>query len=452
MIFLFMKPHFLRRVWQISWPTVVYSLLDTVVGMVDIYLAGMIGPRAVASIGFANQIILVLMITTISITTGTITLIAQYAGGKRHDLASSVAFHSLLLAVIAGVGIGFIGYTFAQPILLLLGAAPDVVEMGTDYLQVMMAGVIFMMINYSTNAVFRALGDTKTPLKIALYINILNPVSSYMFMFGVWGLPALGIQGIALGTVLARAIGALVALVILARPSRDVRVHRRMPFRKDIIYDILQIGLPTGFSGFFRNGARILFFAIIAATDAGTKAVAAATIGFQIRMVSIMPALAFQVATSALVGQSIGARRIEEAEEYGWTSIKLCSAIMAVTSIIVFFFPETLVSFFADSPDVIALSSITMRMIALEQFFNCVSIVVSGALAGAGDTKPFMRYTIIAQWLIMLPLAFILANLTPHDLTGAWLAWGFAPLVQMIMTIMRYMSGHWKTLRITPRK
>jgi putative MATE family efflux protein len=443
------KLHLWRDIWTISWPTVVYSLLETVVGLVDIYFAGFLGAEVVAAVGFARQIFLVLMIGTLSITTGTVTMVAQSYGARLYGRASAVAHHSLALAVVSGLFIGVIGVFVSRPLLVGLGASSSVILHGTLYLQVLMAGVIFMMINFSTNAVFRALGDTRTPLKIALLINLLNIVFSYVFIFGVWVFPVMGVMGIALGTILARFIGAILAMIMLANKERQVRIQFYTPFDKEIFYQILSIGIPSGFSGFFRNGARILFFSILAATQVGTIAVAAATVGFQIRMLAIMPALAFQVATSALVGQMIGAGKMVRAEEYGWTSITFCSVIMATVSLPVFLFPQFLVSLFTDHPEVLALSTLTLRAISLEQFCNSVAIVVSGALSGAGDTIPSMNYTIISQWLLMLPLAYYLSHMTSWDVTGAWIAWGFAPLVQMVLTLMRFMNGYWKTLRVT---
>ena len=92
---------------------------------------------------------------------------------------------------------------------------------------------------------------------------------------------------------------------------------------------------------------------------------------------------------------------------------------------------------------------IDTRAIAFEQFCNCVSIIASGALSGAGDTRPSMNYTLVSQWLLMLPLAYLLAEKTEYDITGAWIAWGFAPFIQMVLTLSRYFGGHWKTLRVT---
>lgn len=436
----------LRQLWSMSWPTVLYSLLESAVGLADIFLASFLGAGAIAAIGFSQQIFLVLMIGTLSITTGTITLVSQSFGSRRYEAASSLASHSVWLAVYAGVVIGAAGIWLAHSTLALLGAEGETLQEGTAYLRVLMAGVVFLMINFSTNGIFRALGDTVSPLKISMQINVLNVVFSYAFMFGPFFFPACGVMGAAIGTVIARAIGAGMAIGQLSKKNRLVRISLGGKQKISFFRGILDIGLPSGFAGFFRNGARILFFHILAVTVAGTTAIAVASIGFQIRSFAIMPALAFQIAAATLVGHSIGAKKIDQAEAFGWTAIRYCNAVLALESALVLVFPSWIMSWFTDSMETIEMGRMALRFIALEQFCNCISIIASGVLSGAGDTRPAMRYTILSQWILMLPLAYLLACCTTWDVFGAWLAWGFAPVIQVFLTLRRFIGGYWKTI------
>lgn len=436
----------LSNLLHLSWPTVVYTVMETLVGLVDIYFASFISDSATAALGFSRQIFLVLMIGTLAITTGTITLISQYCGARRYDLASSAAAHSLALAIAAGLVLGALGALLAEPALMALGAKPDVLEHGAPYLRILLGGVVFLMINFSTNAVFRAQGDALTPLKIALCVNLLNVLFSYVFLFGFWFIPSFGVMGIAIGTLVARAVGGAAAIIMLLDRKRLVSLDLSGKMQWSMMSTMLTVGTPSGLSGFLRNGARIVFLGILAATSASTAAVTAAAIGFQIRLFAIMPALAFQVATASLVGQSMGAGRINRAEDYAWTAIRFCSVVMAAISLAIIAAPEWIMRIFTNDMDTILIGAFALRWIALEQFCNCVSIVAGGALSGAGDTRPSMRYTLLSQWLIMLPLAVTLAYLTPWDVYGAWVAWGIAPAIQTVLTLRRVHCGAWKTL------
>lgn len=447
-----MVPHLsykaLKQLLILALPTVMYSMLEILVGAVDIYMAGFLGHEAVASIGFARQLFWVLMIGTLSITTGTITLISQHYGAKNYQLASSVAFHSIVLSIAGGIFFGFIGVWICTPSLYLIGARGDVLSESSGYLTILLSGVIFLLFNFSTTAIFRAIGDSKTPMKIAIIMNLLNILFNYLLIFGIGPLPEMGVKGIALGTILSRVVGAVIAFYLLTRPGCKVAIHFEKDIHLNIIYKMMSIGIPSGISGFARNGARILFFAIIVSTSYGTYAAAAATAGFQIRLFAIMPALAFQIAASTLVGQSIGKKDLDQADSIGWTNIAFVSSTLFFECVLLFCFPTKIISVFSNDPEVIALGVITLRCIAVEQFCNCVSIAAHGALAGSGDTTPSMRYTMITQWMIMLPCSLFLAYGIGWGLHGAWLAWACAPAIQAALTVNRFASGKWKKLAV----
>lgn len=445
----FINVTLLKRVWEISWPTVIFSLMETLIGLLDIFWAGFLGNDALAAIGLCRQLYLILMISAMAITTGTIALVAQFYGANRYDKASEIAFHSIFLAVFAGIILGVLGIVLATPVLMLLGAQEQVILYGSAYLRIIMTGLPFLLINYSANGTFRALGDAKTPLKIALLTYLLNAVFSYVFVFGFWFFPAIGVSGIALGMVLSRAVGACRALWILSGKDRLVRLHGVRRLYLTPLVQILRIGLPVGIAGLMRNGARVVFFSIIASSKAGTAALAAAAIVIQIRMITIMPSLAFQVGVSALVGQSIGQKNFDDAENYGWTSIKLSSFIMGIISIIVFLMPAFFMRIFTQEEEVIRIGTLCMRFIVLEQFWSCFSIVTGGVLVGAGDTKPTLYYAMISQWFLMLPLAYILTHFSSHDILGAWMAWGCAPILESILIFSRFRSGKWKQMKLT---
>ena len=328
-----------KRVWKISWPTVIYSMMETLVGLIDLFWAGFLGNDALAAIGLCRQFFMVIMISAMAITVGTIAMTSQYYGAGRYNKASEIAYHSLVMAVIAGIVFGVLGVLLTNPVLHLLGAENQVLVHGTKYLRILMGGFVFLLIIYSTNGVFRALGDPKTPLKISIFTYILNALLSYIFVFGLGFIPAMGVTGIAIGMVLSRAFGAFCSIRVLSRQGRLVRLDGFQRVSLEPLWYILRIGIPVGIAGFLRNGARMVFFAIIASSKAGTAALAAAAIVFQIRMITIMPSLAFQVGVSALVGQSIGKKNPDEAEAIGWTSIKLCSFLMGIVSLIMFIMP-----------------------------------------------------------------------------------------------------------------
>lgn len=441
----------LAQVWQLAWPTVVYSLLQTLVGLVDLYMVGRLGPEAIAAVGFSQQILMLIMIGALGVNTGTIALVAQFIGAEKRDQAGRVAGQALLSMFALGVAIAIPGVVVGREFLILLGARDSVLDQGSPYLRLMLGGSSLMMLNFAVAFIFRGAGDALTPLKIAVGVNVINVVGNWLFIFGIGPFPRLGVTGAAVGTLVARAAGATVGVALLTTGWYRVRLRFAggaglVDF--SLIRRILNIGLPAAAQGFFRNGARVLFFRIVAGSALGTTATAALTVGSRLRMVTIMPALAFRVAAAALVGQSIGARDWEQAEGFGRETVKLCTAIMVAVVVLLFASAPWVIALFSEDAGVIDVGTTMLRFLVVGQFFSAVAIASSGGLAAAGDTRPPLYYTIIGQWMVMLPLAWVLVRKAGLDPEGAWIAFAIAPVLQAALTLQRFRSGKWKHIRV----
>lgn len=446
----FLDVALLPRIWRYSWPTILYSLLQWIVGTADLYMVGRLGHEAISAVGFSRQIMMVVMIGALAVSTGAMTLVAQNYGAGKDQETAAAARQSLLLACAGALAIAALGNVLTLPFLRGLGAQDQVLRLAEPYLRVVFCGVVFMLPNFIVAAVFRGAGDMLTPLKIAAGLNGVNILANYLFIFGIGPFPRLEVTGAAVGTIIARGVGLLWGLTLLSGGRARVHIRWRVSPVIDLsmMRRILRVGVPSAVQGLFRNGARILFFRIVAGSGMMTAATAALTIGFQIRMVVIMPALAFNAAATALVGQALGAGRTRMAEGFGTQTIRLCALLLLLVNLAVFVLGEILVGVFTPSPEVLAVGGTMLRWFAVAQFFSALSIVCGGALTGGGDTKPPMYYTALSQWLILLPAATVLQFHTPLGLTGSWLAWTVAPIVQAALTYLRFRRGVWKLLTV----
>ena len=436
----------LRHVWAIAWPVVVASLIDATEGLVDIYFVGFLGPAAISAIGMSRQIVFIVMVMAISITGGTRTLVAQYYGAGRHGDVSRTGQQAILMGTYMALGLAAVSIVLTRPALVLLGAPEEVLTHGMLFLRLYFAGMIFMILNYVMSAIFGGVGDTRTPLKISVIVIIVKCVTSYAFIFGAWVVPALGVAGAAVGMIISRLAGCVIGLAILVRGNGQVRLSRNWRFKPDrnIMSRMLDIGLPSGASGFFRNGARVLLYRVISGVSRPTAAIAALTVGFQIRLFAIMPALAFSVAANSLVGQRLGGRQIRSAEQYGGQTILLCMIVIGAGSALIWIFAQGIASVFTTDETVLGISSVMLRFFAIAQIFSALSIVASGVLAGGGETRPSLYYTLFSQWGIMLVFSYVLAFPLGLDVTGIWIAWLAAAVLQGLLTLRRFFKGTWK--------
>ena len=175
---------------------------------------------------------------------------------------------------------------------------------------------------------------------------------------------------------------------------------------------------------------------------------AAAAVGLQVRLVSVLPALAFQIATATLVGQAIGGGHYDRAEALGRRSVQLLAMIMAGVVVLTFLLARPLAALFIADAAVVTLGATVLRWFAVAQFFSSISICTQGALTGAGDTKPILRYTIVTQWGLLLSLTYVLLVGFEWEPEGPLLAWVLAPLVQLVLMQRLLRSGRWKRLRV----
>ena len=436
----------LPQVWAIAWPVVVASMLDAMEGLIDISMVGHLGPAAISAVGLSRQILFVTMVMAISVSTGSRTLVAQFYGAGRHGDLSHTAQQAIIMGILLSAVLALVGSLIARPALVLLGAQQDVLAHAVPFLRVYFVGIVFMMPNFIIGGIFGGSGDTRTPLKISCLIICLKIPLTYGLIFGAWGLPQLGVTGAAFGSIVSRAVGCIVGISLLTsgRSRVHMRWNWRLPINRDIIGRMMRIGVPAGIQGFFRNGARVLIYRVVGWTSRPTAATAALTIGLQMRMIGIMPALAFSVSATALVGQRLGAGQIREAERFAANTIRLGMTFITVSAIVICVFAREIVDLFTDSAAVIEMGYIVLLYFTVAQVFSALSIVAGGVLAGGGETRPLLYYTIVAQWLLMLPLSYVLAFLLDMDVMGIWIAWFIGGVAQGILAWARYRKGAWK--------
>lgn len=438
------------RIFKLAVPVIATSQMDNVVGIATIYMVGKLGPTAISTVGISWQIIVVIMVSMMAITTGTFALVAQAIGAGSARDASATTKQSLTLMSLLSIGVSPFGIIATPTMLTFLSVPPDVVDLAKPYLQVFFASLILMALTYTQMTCFHAAGDTRTPFYITLITNIITVIASYGFIFGVWGLPTLGVVGSAYGMIVGRILS--VALFFWALYSGRFAItllpDTSYRLRRDLAGRILKIGIPAGLQGLFRNGSGLIFLKFVALTSASTAALAAFSIGNQVERVVRRTSLSFGTVATTLVGQSIGAKDPDEAERRGWTTLVISILSLALLGLPVVFFARPIMALFTDASDVIAIGILYLYAIALAEPFMCAATTAGGGLQGAGDTVPALIYTLVSQWLIRLPTAYILAFPLGYDTTGLWIALVIFSALQGILTARKFLKGEWKTRRI----
>jgi putative MATE family efflux protein len=307
-----------RAVWQLAWPAVLTMMLQFTNSVVDMLFVGRLGPAALAAVGMGGQVVMILMAASMAVTSGATPIVARCVGAGERSQAAEAAKQAVMLAALLAAIVGLPLWLLRRPVLLAMGAAPDVVGPGTLYLAITTLGIVPYFLLLTLIAVFQGLGDLRRPLAIMIVVNGANIAGDCLLIQG-WGpFPALGVAGAAMASSASRAAGALLAAVWLARTGLWQHAPAGWQPRRAWFVRILRIGNPAAVQSLLRSLGFSSFTRVLAATPEGTAAVAAMFVGIRAEGLGYMPAVAYGRAATTLVGQSLGARKPERAERSAW--------------------------------------------------------------------------------------------------------------------------------------
>ncbi len=444
-----MSGHY-RRVWALALPTLVYNLLEMTLGMTDLYMVRSYGQEASAAMGLIRQITFLVEATAMAIATGVVALVSQGLGKNDDVQVGEAVRQSMLLIFGCSLVISAVGFVASEPLLRLLRATPETIAHGAPYLKVYFITVTFLGVNSVAAAVFRGAKRPMLPLYIAALMCVINVPMNYVFIHGISPIPERGVLGASIGTAIARGFATVVFLSLLLSAPGAIRLRRNATGKLidlPMIRRMLRVGLPLAIAGFYRNAARVFYLGVVGLSAYGAAFHAAVGVGLQVRLVSVLPALAFQVATATLVGEAIGKRDTEEAANIARRSFLLLAAIMAAVTIVTIVAARPIAAVFLIEREAINLAVPVLQWFAVGQFFSALAINAQGALSGAGDTRPVMRYTLISQWGVLLVLAYVLLR-AGWDPMGPLVAWAVAPVVMLVQVLLRWRAGHWRTTKV----
>jgi putative MATE family efflux protein len=342
-------------------------------------------------------------------------------------------------------GIGFFG---APPLLRLMGVAPDVYPGALGFMRVSFAGTIFTFIYFVFQSIMRGIGRPNLPVYIALGTVFLNFALDPLFIFG-WGpVPAYGVMGAAMTTFVSQAIAAGIGMAVLRLGLHGIHV-RRGDFIPDLTYmkRAFLLGFPASIEMSARAGALMVMSFLI--TSFGTLALAAYGVSANVLQVVMIPAMGLSMAISTLVGQNIGARNIERAAAIGRLGALIGFVGLAAFGLLVFLFPRTIVAFFVpDDAAVIEAGAEFLRIGAPAWGFLGLQFALTGVLRASGNMVVTMVLTLVSQWVLQFPLAYVLSKHTALDVQGIWWAFPITNVTIALITLGVYAKGDWKKKRL----
>jgi len=428
---------------KIAAPAVVEMVGMALMALVDMMMVGRIGAHAVAAIGLTNQPRMIFFSFFFALNIAVTAIVARSKGAGDLDGARSCLRQALSVGVIVGLILTVLAVIFARPMMQFSGAQYDTIEPATDFFRISGYGIMFAVLSQIICAAQRAVGNTKITMQVNLVANIVKVLFNFLLIGGYLGFPALGVSGAGVSMVIANVVSFVLAGASLLQKDSILGFASKDRWKPEIIM-LKRLWQITSGALVEQVGLRIGFFAFaLVIAGLGTNDFAAHQIGMQVMNITFTFADGIAIAATALVGQSLGMKRLDLSVMYGKIGLRLALGISAILCLGVFLtrnhFPMLITS---DELIVQTASGLLVIMIFILPILMS-QVVLGGTLRGAGDTK-FVAITMIISVGVLRPLCgFIFTYTIGLGLAGAWIAIIVDQSARLLMLFVRFTRGKW---------
>lgn len=427
-----------RQVFELAVPAALSSLLQRTVSIFDIFLVGGLGAPSIAAVGIGQLSIFVAMTIFLGLSAGTTVIVAHLVGGEKTEEAGRTAYQSIIMVSAVAVVISLFGIGFSYDLPLIMGAEAEVIRIADTYLKIIFYAFIFTTLVNILTGIMHGHGDTKTPMKAIILVNILHFVIAYPLIYGKFGLPKIGVPGAAIAIGASEAVGA----VWLFWAAMKRGYINKGPIDAMLTRRVLRVGMPVAWDRVMQQSGQMAYARII--MSYGTAAYAAHQVGLSIEAFSFMPGLGLSIAAATMVGQSLGAKKTERAKISTIEANRLAVIIMTTMGLTFFFFPYLFMRAFTSDIRVIELGTVFLKIVAILQIPLAVSMVLAGTLRGGGDSRYSMFATIAGMWFFRIPAALILTKVFHVGLYTTWSLMIVDWLIRVTLLVNRYRSDEWQ--------
>lgn len=434
-----------KLILKFAIPLLLGNVFQQLYNVADSIIVGQfLGKAALAAVGITMPLIFTLISLIVGLSIGFNVIIAQYFGAKDYKNVQRTVDTMNIILFVSSVLFTLIGLLVMDNVLTLIKTPAEIHLQAIQYLQIYLLGLIFFFGYNGNAAIFRGIGDSKTPLYFIIFSTILNIGFDLLFV----AIFHLGIEGAAWATIIAQALAFLASVVYINKFHAFLKFKIwRLEFDKYIFKKSLQIGLPTAFQQSFVALSMVALLSVV--NLFGTDVVAAYSIATRIESFIALPAMNFSAALSTFVGQNIGAQKIERVKTGYFATLKMTLIITIISTLIILLFSYPLTRLFTNDLAVINICRGYLNIVSFFFVFFTAMFVNNGVMRGAGDTIIPMFITLFSLWVVRIPLAYILSK--SYEYIGIWWAIPIAWFFGMMFSYIYYRTGRWKNKSVVKK-
>ncbi len=433
-----------RSIILLAIPMVLEMCMESIFAVVDIKWVSYLGADAMATVGLTESLLTLLYAIAIGLSIGATATVARRIGEHNPEGAARAAVQAIALGLIVAIVIALIGAPLAPKLLSLMGASSSVIEHGSGFTTIMLAGNATIMMLFMINAIFRGAGDAAIAMRVLWLANAINILLGPCFIFGLGPFPKLGIVGAAVATNIGRGTGALYAFSRLVRTGGrfDIKRHH---FRLEpaIMSRLVRLSATGTFQVFIGMASWIGLVRTI--SSFGTDVVAGYIVGMRVILFALLPSWGMSNAAATMVGQALGAKKPERAEQAVWKAGLYNMIFLGCVGLVFVLLARHIIGLFTTDPNVAPYGIDCLRIVAYGFLFYAWGMVITQSFNGAGDTWTPTVINLFVFWLWELPLAYVLAIVFGIGPRGVFLAIMIAFSTLAIVSALVFRGGKWKT-------
>lgn len=441
----FPTPDRRKRIMGLALPIIGGMVSQNVLNLVDTGMVGTLGDVALAAAGLGSFANFLAMAAILGISAGVQAMASRRLGEGRHHETALPLNGGLLLALVFGLPLSLVLIEFAPAFFDLLNDDPAVVATGTPYLEVRLAAIVGVGMNFAFRGYWSAVHLTRLYFGTLVFMHSLNIFLNWVFIFGHLGAPAMGVTGAGFATTLSIYTGTLCYIGLALRHARDKGFMQGVPSR-DSLVTMVRVSVPSGIQQLFFSGGMVMLFVIVGMI--GTPELAAANVLMHLVLVAILPMLGLGLAAASLVGNALGREEVADAKQWGWNVAVLGLLLAVAIGLPAALLRDQILGVFIHDPATLALARGPLLISALMIWIDALGMVLLNAHMGAGDTRRVMLVSVGYQWCFFLPVAYLAGPVLGFGLLTVWLLQGLYRLLQTLTFMYFWRRGDWAAVRV----
>ena len=432
-----------RAILLLAIPMVLEMVMESVFAVVDIFWVSHLGTDAAATVGLTESLLTLIYAIAIGLSIGAMAMIARRIGEQNPEGAARSAVQAIALALLVSFTIAIFAAPNAAKLLKIMGGSPWVIEHGSAFTTVMLAGNATVVVLFMVNAIFCGAGDPAIAMRTLWLANSINILLGPCLIFGVGPFPKLGIVGAAIATNIGRGTGALYVLSRLVRRGGRFSVQRRhLRIEPSIMWRMIRLSATGTFQVFIGMASWMGLVRII--SSFGSDAVAGYTFGIRVILFALLPSWGMSNAAATMVGQALGAGNPDRGERAVWKAGFYNMIFLGIIGLVFIVFAPQIIWFFTADPNVSHYGVDCLRIVAYGFLFYAYGMVIGQSFNGAGDTWTPTIINLFVFWLWEIPLAYVLSVVLGFGPRGVFIAITVAFSTLAVVSGAVFRQGRWK--------